>query len=120
MLKSPKVFKWPYVNSSAWPTLNPGIVNKTDVTFDMDTDPPENSRFVDKLPLYNFPSTWNNWYTRLNVNSTRGALKNSMKTILTRQSEMADLARRATRDLYRNFIWGVRTSTPVDLGNYNA
>ena len=66
---------------------------------------------------------------------------------LTRQSEMADLARRATsvctkfhRDrlrndwimtsdthtvtakngIYRNFIWGVRTSTPVDLGNYNA
>ena len=22
--------------------------------------------------------------------------------------------------IYRNFIWGVRTSTPVDLGNYNA
>ena len=56
----------------------------------------------------------------------------------TRQSEMADLARRATRwvgtlsdgegldydvgytVIYRNFIWGVRTSTPVDLGNYNA
>ena len=56
---------------------------------------------------------------------------------------MADLARRATRwvgtlsdgegldydvgymvtaknGIYRNFIWGVRTSTPVDLGNYNA
>ena len=26
MLKSPTVLKWPYVNSSAWPTLNPGIV----------------------------------------------------------------------------------------------
>ena len=51
---------------------------------------------------------------------------------------MADLARRATsvctkflnydvgytvtakNGIYRNFIWGVRTSTPVDLGNYNA
>ena len=43
MLKSPTVFEWPYVNSSAWPTLNPGIVNQTDVTFDMDTYPPENS-----------------------------------------------------------------------------
>ena len=40
------------------------------------------SRFVDKLPLYNFPSMWNNWYTKLNVNTTRGGSKNSMKTIL--------------------------------------
>ena len=43
MLKSLTVFEWPYVNSSAWPMLNPGIVNQMDVTFDMDTDPPENS-----------------------------------------------------------------------------
>ena len=43
MLKSPTVLEWPYVNSSAWPTLNPGIVNQTDVNCDMDTDPPENS-----------------------------------------------------------------------------
>ena len=48
-------------------------------------------------------------------------MKNSMSsiTLLTRQSEMADLARRATRDLSQ-FHMGVRTSTPVDLGNYNA
>ena len=26
----------------------------------------------------------------------------------------------AKNGIYRNFIWGVRTSTPVDLGNYNA
>ena len=38
---------------------------------------------------------------------------------LTRQSEMADLARRATRDLSQ-FHMGVRTSAPFDLGNYNA
>ena len=38
--------------------------------------PKTKSRFVDKLPLYNFPSMWNNWCTQLNVNSTRGALKN--------------------------------------------
>ena len=25
----------------------------------------------------------------------------------------------AKNGIYRNFIWGVRTSTPVDLGNYN-
>ena len=37
MLKSPTVFKWRYLNSSARPTLNPGIVNQADVTFDMDT-----------------------------------------------------------------------------------
>ena len=42
MLKSPMVLEWLYVNSSAWPTLNPGI-NQTDVNCDMDTDPPENS-----------------------------------------------------------------------------
>ena len=43
--------------------------------------PKTKSRFVDKLPLYNFPSMWNNWCTKLNVNSTCGALKNSIKTI---------------------------------------
>ena len=43
--------------------------------------PKTKSRFVDKLPLYNFTSMWNNC-TQLNINSTRGALKNSMKTIL--------------------------------------
>ena len=43
MLKSPTVLEWPYVNSSAWPTLNPGIVNQTDVNCDMDTDPSESS-----------------------------------------------------------------------------
>ena len=37
----------------------------------------------------------------------------------TRQSEMADRARRATRDLSQ-FHMGVRTSTPFDLGNYDA
>ena len=26
----------------------------------------------------------------------------------------------AKNGIYRNFIWGVRISTPVDLGNYNA
>ena len=36
--------------------------------------PRTKSSFVDKLPLYNFPSTWNNWYTQLNVNATRGTL----------------------------------------------
>ena len=34
---------------------------------------------------------------------------------ITRQSEMADLARRATRDLSQFHMGG-----PVDLGNYNA
>ena len=44
--------------------------------------PRTKSRFVDKLPLCNFPSMWNNWYTKLNVNTTRGASKNSIQTIL--------------------------------------
>ena len=44
--------------------------------------PRTKSRFVDKLPLYKFPSMWNNWYSKLNVNTTRGASKNSIKTIL--------------------------------------
>ena len=37
--------------------------------------PRTKSRFVDKLPLYNFPSMWNNWYTKLNINTTCGASK---------------------------------------------
>ena len=41
--------------------------------------PKTKSTFVDKLPLYYFPSMWNNWCTQLNVNSTRGALKNYKK-----------------------------------------
>ena len=46
--------------------------------------PRTKSRFVDKLPLYNFPSMWNNWYSQLHVNTTvtRGTLKYYIKTIL--------------------------------------
>ena len=43
MLRSPTIFKRPYVVSSALPTLNERIVNQTDVTMDMDVDPPESS-----------------------------------------------------------------------------
>ena len=43
MLKSPTIFERTYVKSSALPTLNQRIVNQTDVTLDMDTDPPESS-----------------------------------------------------------------------------
>ena len=46
MLKSLTIFKRPYVKSSALPTLNQRIVNQTDVTLDMDTDPPESSALM--------------------------------------------------------------------------
>ena len=38
MLKSPTIFKRPYVKSSALPTLNQGIVDQTDVTLDINSD----------------------------------------------------------------------------------
>ena len=43
MLRSPTILKRPCVVLSALPTLNQRIVNLTDVTMDMDTDPPESS-----------------------------------------------------------------------------
>ena len=30
--------------------------------------PRTKSRFVDKLPLFQFPTIWNNWYSQMNVN----------------------------------------------------
>ena len=51
MLKSLTVHEWPYVSSSAWPTLNPGIANQTDVNSDMDTDPPGEFSSDDRLGL---------------------------------------------------------------------
>ena len=43
MLRSPTISKRLCVVSSALPTLNQRIVNLTDVTMDMDADPPESS-----------------------------------------------------------------------------
>ena len=43
MLRSLTIFKRSCVVSSALPTLNQRIVNLTDVTLDMDTDPPGSS-----------------------------------------------------------------------------
>ena len=37
---------------------------------------PEQNRDLWTNYHYNFPSMWNNWYTQLNVNLTRGALIN--------------------------------------------
>ena len=39
------------------------------------------SRFVDKLPLLQFPMIWNSWYTKLNVHASRNCLKRSMKSL---------------------------------------
>jgi hypothetical protein len=39
------------------------------------------SRFVDKLPLFYFPTMWNKWSTQLDVNTTYSYLKRSIKNI---------------------------------------
>ncbi len=41
------------------------------------------SRFVDKLPLFYFPTMWNKLFTQLDVNTTYSCLKRSIKTIKT-------------------------------------
>ena len=46
MLRSPTIFERPCVVSSALPTLNQRIVNLTDVTMDIDADPPESSALM--------------------------------------------------------------------------
>ena len=46
MLRSPTIFKRPCVVSSALPMLDQRIVNLTDVTWDMDTDPPGSSALM--------------------------------------------------------------------------
>ena len=43
--------------------------------------PRTKSRFVDKLPLFYFPTMWNKWFTQLDVNTTYSCLKRSIKTI---------------------------------------
>ena len=43
--------------------------------------PRTKSRFVDKLPLFQFPTIWNNWYSQMNVNSSRNAMRLRVKSI---------------------------------------
>ena len=43
--------------------------------------PRTKSRFVDKLPLFQFPTIWNNWYSQMNVNSLRNAMRLRVKSI---------------------------------------
>ena len=43
--------------------------------------PRTKSRFVDKLPLFQFPTIWNNWYSQMNVNSSRNAMRLHVKSI---------------------------------------
>ena len=43
--------------------------------------PRAKSRFVDKLPLFQFPTIWNNWYSQMNVNSSRNAMRLRVKFI---------------------------------------
>ena len=37
--------------------------------------PRTKSRFVDKLPLFQFPTIWNNWYSQMNVNSSHSTMR---------------------------------------------
>ena len=38
-------------------------------------------KFIDKLPLYQFPLLWNEWYPKLNINLTYSSFKRSIKTM---------------------------------------
>jgi len=39
------------------------------------------SKYIDILPLFNFPTTWNKWSHILNVNTTRSCLKRVIKSV---------------------------------------
>ncbi len=43
--------------------------------------PRSKSRFVDKLPQFQFPKLWNDWHGKLGSNLTRNELKRSIRTI---------------------------------------
>ena len=43
--------------------------------------PRTKSRFVDNVPLFQFPTIWNNWYSQMNVNSSRNAMRLHVKSI---------------------------------------
>jgi len=47
---------------------------------DMFDLPMTKSRFVDKLPLYNFPSIWNKNVARFDIHASRNCLKNNIKS----------------------------------------
>ena len=42
--------------------------------------PRTKSRFVERLPLYQFPEIWNNWHKQLNVYSSRSCLRRTINT----------------------------------------
>ena len=39
------------------------------------------SRFVDRLPLYQFPEIWNNWHKQLNVYTSHSGLMRTIKLL---------------------------------------
>ena len=43
--------------------------------------PRTTSRFVDRLPLYQFPEIWNNWHKQLNVYTSRSGLRRTIKLL---------------------------------------
>ena len=46
---------------------------------DMFYVPRTKSKYIDKLPLFQFPTIWNTWFNQINVNNSRVCLKRSFK-----------------------------------------
>ena len=51
--------------------------------------PRTKSRFVDRLPLYQFPEIWYNWHKKLNVYTSRSGLR---RTINYSHKSLSDYA----------------------------
>jgi hypothetical protein len=48
-------------------------------------------KFIDKLPLFQFPLLWNEWYPKLNIHSTHNSFKRSIKNMcLSRYAAMVN------------------------------
>ena len=104
MLKSLMVFEWPCVNSPLLPTLKTGIVNQTDATFDMDTDPSESL-----VLMINSDLSIVNWEDRFYRQS--GCCGGDSQDIMNTDSSEPDVWKRIeTADL----IYTGRTATPSE------
>ena len=104
MLKSLTVFEWPCVNSPLLPTLKTGIVNQTNTTFNIDTDPPENS-----APMIDSDLSIVNWEDRFYRQS--GCCGRDSQDIMNTDSSEPDAWKRIeTVDL----IYTCRTATPSE------
>ena len=104
MLKSLMVFEWPCVNSPLLSMLKTGIVNQTDATFDMDTDPSKSS-----APMIDSDLSIVNWEDRFYRQS--GCCGGDSQDIMNTDSSEPDVWKRIeTADL----IYTGRTATPSE------